>query len=495
MGTVEIWLLDEDDWQRLVNHQIALALRNARPSPYHWQPRPPRPRRQPWLPPARWPSNDFTFLELCAFDATEKLFKVFNKFLNVYDELRNKARPVVAPLIKCACTIGNLFCVWLSWFVFNVFSLVGRWCGNAVCLGGSLWARFRRWLRGPRPPYTFLELSRHISKLQAGPNGLSDAQVMGHLVAMRGNEHKYENAFTNGELDTMISMMRHQLMRRKAAEAAKEEALARARAKTERDRAAGLRGSAMQAERDAAGQPLAPSPPPPTPPPPPPPPAPPPPPPPPPPQPPAEAPVAYYYPVKTAAPKWGGQKSKKQKQQKEAVDPATRAAEKEAWQERLKEQKAAEAEKKQKEAEREAEQQRNLKIGLSINREEWQPGRGKRRASPPRSSLTGISENEPTHCTLAQRVPEELTTKLRDDDAVSLAPTEDLETPHTLHSAAQRDARGYQEIQCQRSLKHGAVIPGHNPGDVVHLPSREGDPRVVTATANTKQGFVIKTTI
>ena len=45
------------------------------------------------------------------------------------------------------------------------------------------------------------------------------------------------------------------------------------------------------------------------------------------------------------------------------------------------------------------------------------------------------------------------------------------------------------------SLKHGEVIPGNDENEHVHLPSREGDPRVVTVTANTKVGFKIKTNI
>ena len=177
-----------------------------------------------------------------------------------------------------------------------------------------------------------------------------------------------------------------------------------------------------------------------------------------------------------------------------APDQSNREADKEASLQRVKERKAAQAEERKRLEAEEAERHRNLDIGRYINREER--GRGNRPV--PRSSLTGISENKPTHCTLAQRLPEELitTTKPRDDDAVSVAEsvrTNDVPTPHTLHSEARRVQRGRTNYEVQCSLKHGEVIPGNDENEHVHLPSREGDPKVVTA--NTDDGFVIKTII
>ena len=199
------------------------------------------------------------------------------------------------------------------------------------------------------------------------------------------------------------------------------------------------------------------------------------------PSPPAEPPVTYHYPVETGPRVRWMQKSKKHKPQREAVDPATREADKEASLQRVKERKAAQAEERKRLEAEEAERQRYRDIGRSINREERVPWRAGAPVPPPRSSLTGLNRNQPTHCTLADAAPllHDDPRFRRDDDAVSLATTAvpAMLTNHALERAQQR---GHTEHDVKRTKLHGHVEPGNDPDTYKHHPSQEGDPTVVT---------------
>ena len=116
-----------------------------------------------------------------------------------------------------------------------------------VHLTKDLWARFQHWRRPPRRTMTYLELVRYIDILRAGPPGMSDDEITRQILLMLGNQHKYAGALpTDGELARLLRILRDQQIERARLAAAD----AAARAKSERDRAAGLRGSAMQAERN-----------------------------------------------------------------------------------------------------------------------------------------------------------------------------------------------------------------------------------------------------
>ena len=199
------------------------------------------------------------------------------------------------------------------------------------------------------------------------------------------------------------------------------------------------------------------------------------------PSPPAEPPVTYHYPVETGPRVRWMQKSKKHKPQREAVDPATREADKEASLQRVKERKAAQAEERKRLEAEEAERQRYRDIGRSINREERVPWRAGAPVPPPRSSLTGLARDQPTHCTLADAAPllHDDPRFQKDDDVISLATTA-VPALLTNHAQERAQQRGYTEHDVKRTKLHGHVEPGNEPGTYKHYPSQEGDPIVVT---------------
>ena len=184
-------------------------------------------------------------------------------------------------------------------------------------------------------------------------------------------------------------------------------------------------------------------------------------------------------------------KSSKKGRRQPPPDQSNRDERIRAAQERRRACLAAKAEKEMKDVARKAEMERNLAIGRRINREEWTPrARGRCAAVP--SSLTGVPEDKPTVSTLKNWTPLEDLNAPSDDDTQSVK-TEDIPLPQTLHGEEQRVKRGFTTYQVQHTLKHGPVKPGNCKKRLVHFPTRKGDPVVVTGEDG--EGFAIVTNI
>ena len=428
-----------------------------------------------WLPPpplareaAERAADAPGVLEHCSFHVLERLGKLWKV-------ARRVAATVFMYSYVCVVIAGQFLYVLLEltlWALWGMLVLASVPFQVAYFFGKELWRRARRVI--PSSPLTDAQLQSMLDEMRSGPPPLSNAMLMLMLKDFRKEAPRWgwgvANGCTRAEVDRMLVLLRNEIYRSA--------------------RLVRFVPSPLPPPRPPSPPPRPPSPPP-------------------------DPGVSHAngrsgapqreYPYQTEPAQrkhqWYGtttHKPSKKGRRQPAPDQSNRDERIQAAQERRKACLAAKEAKKMEDDARRENMKRALEVGRSINREERRPWRAGAPVPPPRSSLTGISKHEPTHCTLADFSPADVAPRGdRDgDDASSVAETVDttnVPTPHTLHSEAQCAKRGHEADDVRRSLKHGAVIPGHCEEEYVHLPSRAGDPKVVTV--NTDNGFVIKTVI